>query len=45
MFDTAVDDVTIQNRINNSNVYRLIEAYRSYGHRKATLDPLGLQEE
>ena len=27
------------------NVYKLIEAYRSYGHKKANLDPLGLFNE
>ncbi|KAK3092434.1 hypothetical protein FSP39_002811 [Pinctada imbricata] len=28
-------------RADHSNVYRLIEAYRKHGHKKASLDPLG----
>lgn len=40
----AVDEATVQNRIYQSNIYRLVEAYRSYGHKKAALDPLKLTE-
>ncbi|KAL4237502.1 putative 2-oxoglutarate dehydrogenase E1 component DHKTD1 [Mactra antiquata] len=40
-----VSNNALQNRIENSNVYRLIEAYRLHGHKKATLDPLSLQQE
>jgi len=40
-----VDEKSLQNRNANSNVYRLVEAYKSHGHKKATLDPLGLQQE
>ncbi|KAH3853578.1 hypothetical protein DPMN_096107 [Dreissena polymorpha] len=39
-----VDDTHKANRNANSNVFRLVEAYRTYGHRKATIDPLGLQQ-
>lgn len=40
----AVDEATVQHRIYQSNIYRLVEAYRSYGHKKAALDPLQLTE-
>ncbi|XP_053405380.1 2-oxoadipate dehydrogenase complex component E1-like [Mercenaria mercenaria] len=40
-----VKDSHVQNRIQSSNVYRLVEAYRTHGHKKATLDPLNLQPE
>ncbi|XP_071504973.1 2-oxoadipate dehydrogenase complex component E1-like [Diadema antillarum] len=33
----------IQNRISNANLLRLVSAYREHGHKRATLDPLGLQ--
>ncbi|XP_048733031.1 2-oxoadipate dehydrogenase complex component E1-like [Ostrea edulis] len=39
-----IDDAAIQNRIHQSNVYRLVEGYRTFGHRKASLDPLQLAE-
>ncbi|ORX91699.1 2-oxoglutarate dehydrogenase, E1 component [Basidiobolus meristosporus CBS 931.73] len=32
----------IENRIENSNLVRLVEAYRTFGHRGAKIDPLGL---
>lgn len=28
----------------NFQIFRLAEAYRKHGHKKATLDPLGLQQ-
>ncbi|KAL5008021.1 hypothetical protein ScPMuIL_013602 [Solemya velum] len=34
----------VKNRVNHSNVYRLVEAYRRYGHRKSRLDPLNLKQ-
>jgi len=33
---------TGSNRITNANLLRFVEAYRTHGHRKANLDPLGL---
>ena len=33
----------ISNRSKNPNLVRLVEAYRTYGHLKASLDPLNLQ--
>ncbi|WAR19416.1 DHTK1-like protein [Mya arenaria] len=39
------DPQHITNRIEHGNIYRLVEAYRTHGHKKATLDPLGLQQE
>lgn len=42
--DFKIDEATVQNRIYQSNIYRLVEAYRSYGHKKAALDPLKLTE-
>ncbi|CAD5119147.1 DgyrCDS7785 [Dimorphilus gyrociliatus] len=33
----------LQNQINHSNIYRLIQAYRAHGHYKAPVDPLGLK--
>lgn len=38
------DEAFLQNRIYQSNVYRLVEAYRTFGHKKASLDPLHLTE-
>ena len=32
----------IRNRAAQANLWRLATAYREHGHRKATLDPLGL---
>ncbi|XP_060070880.1 2-oxoadipate dehydrogenase complex component E1-like [Ylistrum balloti] len=40
---TQVSQNVISNRAQNANVYRLVEAYRKYGHRQAMLDPLRLQ--
>ncbi|XP_061173979.1 2-oxoadipate dehydrogenase complex component E1-like [Saccostrea echinata] len=42
--ESKIDTAAIQNRIQQSNVYRLVEAYRTFGHRKASLDPLQLAE-
>lgn len=42
--DFKIDEATVQNRIYQSNIYRLVEAYRSHGHKKAALDPLQLTE-
>eukprot|EP00057_Strongylocentrotus_purpuratus_P018889 XP_011673363.1 PREDICTED: probable 2-oxoglutarate dehydrogenase E1 component DHKTD1, mitochondrial [Strongylocentrotus purpuratus] len=36
------DEAAIQNRIQNANLLRLVTAYREHGHKRATLDPLGL---
>ncbi|XP_041469251.1 probable 2-oxoglutarate dehydrogenase E1 component DHKTD1, mitochondrial [Lytechinus variegatus] len=36
------DKAVIQNRIENANLLRLVTAYREHGHKRATLDPLGL---
>lgn len=33
-----------QNRMYNANLFRLVYAYRSYGHLVADLDPLGIQK-
>ncbi|KAI3651269.1 hypothetical protein MP228_004750 [Amoeboaphelidium protococcarum] len=33
------------NRNNNANLFRLVYAYRSYGHLAADLDPLGIQKQ
>jgi len=33
----------IENQIANANLLRLINAYRSFGHLCAELDPLGLK--
>eukprot|EP00126_Sphaerothecum_destruens_P010028 Sdes_comp20660_c0_seq1m15970 len=32
----------VKNRIENSNLLRMVMAYRRYGHRNADIDPLGL---
>ncbi|KAJ8309133.1 hypothetical protein KUTeg_014007 [Tegillarca granosa] len=40
----ANDDEGHSNRIKHSNIYRLVEAYRKHGHKKADLDPLGLKK-
>ncbi|XP_013414055.1 probable 2-oxoglutarate dehydrogenase E1 component DHKTD1, mitochondrial, partial [Lingula anatina] len=40
-FLTSEDPILIQNQIENSNLLRLVTAYRRHGHRKAALDPLG----
>lgn len=42
--ETALDQVVIQNRIQNANLVRLVSAYREHGHKKATLDPLGIKQ-
>jgi probable 2-oxoglutarate dehydrogenase E1 component DHKTD1 len=34
----------LANRNANSNLLRLVLAYRNHGHRAADLDPLGIQE-
>ncbi|KAL8589860.1 hypothetical protein ACOMHN_020863 [Nucella lapillus] len=41
--EEAYTEAEIQNRSERANVTRLVQAYRQYGHRKASLDPLGLQ--
>ncbi|KAK7103395.1 2-oxoadipate dehydrogenase complex component E1-like [Littorina saxatilis] len=37
-------EAEIKNRIQHATITRLVQAYRQYGHRKAQLDPLGLQK-
>lgn len=39
-----IDAEVVERRAKNSNIYRLIEAYRTYGHRQAQLDPLGIEK-
>ncbi|XP_076441946.1 2-oxoadipate dehydrogenase complex component E1-like [Babylonia areolata] len=39
----AYTEAEIKNRVEQANITRLVQAYRQYGHRKAQLDPLGLQ--
>ena len=39
----TVHDVALRNRIEQSNVYRLVSAYREHGHKKAATDPLKLK--
>eukprot|EP01137_Pigoraptor_chileana_P037735 Opistho-2@35294 len=39
-----VSPEVILNRARNANVMRLVTAYRSHGHKKSEIDPLGLQE-
>ena len=38
-------NVELTNRIENANLLRLVVAYRTYGHKKAHLDPLGILEQ
>ena len=40
----TVSAETLRNRNENSNLYRLVTAYREHGHRRAAVDPLGLME-
>lgn len=40
----VLEDGSVEARNENPNLFRLVEAYRRYGHLKAALDPLGLQE-
>ncbi|CAB4445777.1 unnamed protein product [Rhizophagus irregularis] len=42
--DTMQDytKVELSNRIENANLLRLVTAYRTYGHKEAHLDPLGI---
>ena len=35
-------EVWVRNRVAQANLWRLATAYRDHGHRKASLDPLGL---
>ena len=37
-----MSEVWVRNRAAQANLWRLATAYREHGHRKATLDPLGL---
>ncbi|RIA85155.1 thiamine diphosphate-binding protein [Glomus cerebriforme] len=37
-------NVELSNRIENANLLRLVAAYRTYGHKEAHLDPLGIME-
>ncbi|XP_033106615.1 probable 2-oxoglutarate dehydrogenase E1 component DHKTD1, mitochondrial [Anneissia japonica] len=41
--NNQVNEVTLLKRIQNSSLVQLVEAYRRHGHKKATIDPLGLQ--
>ncbi|XP_046352176.2 probable 2-oxoglutarate dehydrogenase E1 component DHKTD1, mitochondrial isoform X1 [Haliotis rufescens] len=41
-FAPTVDQ--LRNRTENANVFRLVEAYRQFGHKKARLDPLGITQ-
>jgi len=34
----------LNNRVRNSNLLQLVTAYRDHGHKKANLDPLGMQQ-
>ncbi|CAH1791072.1 unnamed protein product [Owenia fusiformis] len=38
----VLDAAISNNRINHSNLVRLVTAYREHGHKKANIDPLGL---
>eukprot|EP00455_Lapot_gusevi_P030352 TRINITY_DN3264_c0_g3_i5.p1 TRINITY_DN3264_c0_g3~~TRINITY_DN3264_c0_g3_i5.p1 ORF type:complete len:905 (+),score=378.09 TRINITY_DN3264_c0_g3_i5:61-2775(+) len=44
VFGRLLSSVAVQNQQRFSNLYRLINAYREHGHRRATLDPLGIQQ-
>ncbi|KAI8505674.1 putative 2-oxoglutarate dehydrogenase E1 component DHKTD1, mitochondrial, partial [Branchiostoma belcheri] len=40
--EEKVSNEAIQNRIHNANLLRLVSAYRDHGHKRARIDPLGL---
>ena len=43
MRDAADTEAELANRSANAELVRLVQAYRTYGHLLADLDPLGLQ--
>ncbi|XP_019627441.1 PREDICTED: probable 2-oxoglutarate dehydrogenase E1 component DHKTD1, mitochondrial [Branchiostoma belcheri] len=40
--EEKVSNKAFQNRIHNANLLRLVSAYRDHGHKRARIDPLGL---
>ncbi|ELT94079.1 hypothetical protein CAPTEDRAFT_182291 [Capitella teleta] len=42
--DFTVSENVLNNRSKNSNLVRLVQAYRKHGHQKASTDPLGLKQ-
>ena len=38
----SVSEEALKNRNANANLFRLVKAYRTHGHRQAAVDPLGL---